>query len=487
MTQTITIPIASAPSNPLAPETTTRLTRALLACGVIAGPLYVVVGLIQILTRPGFDIRIHDLSLLSNGDLGWIQTANFVLCGLLVVAGAAGMWRALHPGPGGTWGPLLVGVYGLGLIGAGVLSADPAYGFPPGTPTSATASISWHGLLHSITSGVGLLALISACFAFARRFAAVRQWGWAAHSAATGVVLFAAFVGTGTASGQVWSNLAFYVAEVLSWTWLSAVALHLMSDTKPLDVGRVWWFWFTTNAFGIDKRLRRIFRMLPHDPRCKFCNAPFQGVGAIIVRAVFGKQRSALNPRFCNLCEEASRQFPGGAEVEMSMLFADVRGSTALSEKMTPTDFSRLINRFYTGSTKVIGEEDGLVEKLAGDAVAAFWGAGFAGPTYVRRTIQVAQNLLRIMSRQEIPVGIGVHSGLAYFGAMGTADGLTDISALGDEVNTAARLASKAAAGEIIVSEQALKEAGIDGTGLESRSLELKGINEPVPVRVMRI
>jgi len=258
-----------------------------------------------------------------------------------------------------------------------------------------------------------------------------------------------------------------------------------MNDKKSVDVGKVWWFWFTTSAFDVDKRLRRIFRILPHDPRCKFCNAPFRGVGGSIVRAVFGKQQSVLNPRFCNMCDEAMRQFPGGAEVQMSMLFADVRGSTALSEKKSPTEFSRLINRFYTRSTKLITKEDGLVEKLAGDSVAAFWGAGFAGPNYVLRTIKVAQNLLGIMERQKIPVGIGVHSGVAYFGAMGTADGLTEISAIGDEVNLAARLASKAAAGEIIVSEQALQEASIDGSGLESRSLELKGISEPVIARVM--
>ena len=259
-----------------------------------------------------------------------------------------------------------------------------------------------------------------------------------------------------------------------------------MNNNKSTDVGKVWWFWFTTNAFAVDKRLRRIFRMLPHDPRCKFCNAPFQGVGGIVARALFSKQRSALNPRFCNLCEAASREFPGGAEVEMSMLFADVRGSTALSETMSATEFSQLINRFYTRSTKVITEEDGLVEKLAGDEVAAFWGAGFAGPDYVRRTLKVAQNLSTVMARQEIPVGIGVHSGIAFFGAMGTADGLTDITAIGDEVNTAARIASQAAAGEILVSEQALKQAGMDGSELEARSLDLKGISEPVLVRVMR-
>jgi len=259
-----------------------------------------------------------------------------------------------------------------------------------------------------------------------------------------------------------------------------------MNDKKSVDVGNVWWFWFSTNAFAVDKRLRHIMWLLPHDPRCKFCNTPFQGFGGMLARILFRKQRSALNPRYCNLCEIASREFPGGAEVEMSILFIDIRGSTALSEKMSPTEFSQLINRFYSAATKEIIEEDGLVEKLAGDEVAAFWGAGFAGPEYVKRTIRVAQNLLRVMERQKIPVGIGVHAGIAYFGAMGTAEGLTDISAKGDEVNTAARLASKAAQGEIVVSEQALKKAGIDGDPFESRRLELKGISEPVQVRVMR-
>jgi len=249
---------------------------------------------------------------------------------------------------------------------------------------------------------------------------------------------------------------------------------------------QLWREWFMTSAFSAEKRIHRRLRLLPHEPRCKFCNAPFQGIGGMIVRALFGKRRSALNPRYCNLCEIASQEFPGGAEVEMSMLFADVRGSTALSETMSPTEFSQLINRFYTAATKIIIDEDGLVEKLAGDSVAAFWGAGFAGPDYVGRTIKVAQNLQKAMERQNISIGIGVHSGVAYFGAMGAADGLTEISAIGDEVNLAARLASKAAVGEIIVSERALQAAGIDKQPLESRSLELKGISEPVPVRVMR-
>jgi adenylate cyclase len=253
------------------------------------------------------------------------------------------------------------------------------------------------------------------------------------------------------------------------------------------NVGQMWHDWFMTDAFAVEKRLYGFFRILPHDPRCKLCNAPFHGIGGMVVGALYGRKQSSLNPRFCNVCEEFAKKFPGGAEVEMSMLFADVRGSTALSEQMTSIEFSKLINRFYVGSTKAIADADGLVEKLAGDAVAAFWGAGFAGKDYVAKTIGAAQNISRLMQRQNIPVGIGVHAGMAFFGAMGSSEGLVDISAIGEEVNTAARLASKAAAGEIIVSEPALERAHMDSSELESRKLELKGISEQVPVRVLRV
>jgi len=253
------------------------------------------------------------------------------------------------------------------------------------------------------------------------------------------------------------------------------------------NVDQMWHDWFMTDAFAVEKRLYGFFRILPHDPRCKLCNAPFHGIGGMVVGALYGRKQSNLNPRFCNVCEEFAKKFPGGAEVEMSMLFADVRGSTALSEQMTSIEFSKLINRFYVGSTKAIAEEDGLVEKLAGDAVAAFWGAGFAGKDYVAKTIRAAQNISWLMQRQNIPVGIGVHAGMAFFGAMGSSEGLVDISAIGEGVNTAARLASKAAAGEIIVSERALERAHMDSSEFESRKLELKGISEQVSVRVLRV
>ncbi len=258
-----------------------------------------------------------------------------------------------------------------------------------------------------------------------------------------------------------------------------------MSEHKS-EFDQMWHDWFMTDAFKVEKQQYRFLRLLPHDPRCKLCHSPFHGIGGVVVGALLGRKQSNLNPHFCNICEEFAKQHPGGDEVEMSMLFADVRGSTALSEQMTSIEFSKLINRFYVGATNAIAEEDGLVEKLAGDAVAAFWGAGFAGNDYVARTIRTAQNITRRMQMQNIPVGIGVHAGVAYFGAMGSAHGLVNISAIGEEVNTAARLASKAAAGEIIISETALEQAHIDGSEFELRQLELKGIREPVTVRVMR-
>jgi len=259
-----------------------------------------------------------------------------------------------------------------------------------------------------------------------------------------------------------------------------------MKMDKDLN-SQMWHDWFMTDAFAVEKRMYRFFNILPHDPRCKICHAPFSGIGGKVVSTFYGRTRSNLNPRFCNICEDFAKKFPGGAEVEMSMLFVDVRGSTALSEQMSPIEFQKLINRFYIGATKAITDEDGLVEKLAGDAVAAFWGAGFAGKDYVTRTVRAAQTIIRLMQKENIPVGIGVHAGVAFFGAMGEENGLVNISAIGDEVNAAARIASKAAAGEILLSESALALAHIDTGPLESRTLELKGISGPMTVRVMKI
>ena len=202
------------------------VTRGLLGCGALAGPVYLVVGLVQAFTRPGFDITRHDLSLLSNGGLGWIQVGNFIVTGLLVVAGAMGLRRALREGRARTWGPLLVGVYGLGLIGAGIFVADPAAGFPPGTPADAHA-ISWHGLMHLAAGAIGFLALIVACLLFARRFAGRGETAWSVFSAIAGVVFLAGFFGIASGSGSTATVLGFWAALALVWSWLSALSVRL--------------------------------------------------------------------------------------------------------------------------------------------------------------------------------------------------------------------------------------------------------------------
>src|SRR5688500_19674775 len=110
-----------------------KLTKALLTCGISAGPLYIILGLLQMAIRPGFDITRHSLSLLVNGDLGWIQTLNFLITGILLVAGAVGVKRTIQTGRGSRWAPRMLGLYGLGLIGGSSCSACTGRGFPPGT------------------------------------------------------------------------------------------------------------------------------------------------------------------------------------------------------------------------------------------------------------------------------------------------------------------------------------------------------------------
>jgi Protein of unknown function (DUF998) len=201
------------------------LDRSLLTAGALAGPVYIGLGLAQALLRPGFDITRHDLSLLANGDMGWIQIGNFVISGLLVIAGAIGLRRTLHTARGRIWGPLLLAGYGLGLIGAGMFTADPAFGFPPGTPADAN-SISWHGLLHILTAALGFAALIGSCGVFARRFAAQHERAWATYSSVTGLVFLFGFIGVASGSGATWSVLGFWVAVILAWSWITAITLR---------------------------------------------------------------------------------------------------------------------------------------------------------------------------------------------------------------------------------------------------------------------
>jgi len=204
------------------------VTGKLLACGVAAGPLYIVIGAAQALTRDGFDMRRHPLSLLSNGDLGWIQIATFIVAGVLVLAGALGVRRRLHPGRGGTWGPILLALWGIGLIGSGIFVADPGAGFPPGVVVEEGA-MSRSGMLHFVFGAVAFYALIAACLVFARRFHGLAERGWALYSLITGIGFLVVFGGiaSGAASGAL--MLSFYAAVAWIWGWHTAVLARLMS------------------------------------------------------------------------------------------------------------------------------------------------------------------------------------------------------------------------------------------------------------------
>jgi hypothetical protein len=202
--------------------------RTLLAFGAAAGPIYVVVGLAQALTREGFDMRRHALSQLSNGDLGWIQVANFVVGALLVLAGAVGVRRALHPGRAGTWGPILLTGYAVGMLGAAVFTADPGLGFPPGTPMEGTLTTT--GILHFVCGAVAFYSLIAACFVFARRFAATRERGWLIFSLFTGVFFFLSFAAVASGNAAPAVMLSLYTAVFLAWAWHSLLSLKLRKE-----------------------------------------------------------------------------------------------------------------------------------------------------------------------------------------------------------------------------------------------------------------
>ena len=229
-----------------------------------------------------------------------------------------------------------------------------------------------------------------------------------------------------------------------------------------------------------------LLKALPSEPRCVSCYAPFSGVGAPLMR-MFGRQRSSYNPSFCADCENMALKYHTQAEVPLTMLFADIRGSTTLAEKMAPADFSALITRFYQVSIDILVNSKAMVDKFIGDEVSAYFVPGLVGKGHARLALEVGKEILTQTGHNTkegpwAPVGVGIHSGPAIVGALGKEGGLNDITVLGDTANTAARLASVAKAGEIIASEETVSQAGINTIGLEKESLSLKGKDNPVTV-----
>jgi len=245
-----------------------------------------------------------------------------------------------------------------------------------------------------------------------------------------------------------------------------------------------------TILLGDDRQLptlRRRLGRLPSDPRCKLCATPFRGPGAVLTKLI-NHGPSQSNPLLCSLCFRHLRDSPGGAEIEISILFADIRGSTGLAERTSASDFRRLVQQFYFRAAKAIHQHDGVVDKFLGDGIMALFLPVITGGEHASRAIDAGEAVLReVMDPQLVAggvgVGVGVHTGEAFVGAVGSDDRL-DFTALGDTVNVAARLGSDAAAGELLISEVAWRAAGRP-EGAERRTLAVKGRTEPLDVVVL--
>jgi adenylate cyclase len=267
--------------------------------------------------------------------------------------------------------------------------------------------------------------------------------------------------------------------SVITEAWYT----YLTTGNMPLSLHAPW---FEHKSF------RPFVKRLPKSPRCRICYFPFDGIGGWLSKALLKIEASTLNPHMCNLCERFATEYHGGVELEISIMFVDVRGSTTMAEKLSPEEFSQKINRFYRAATGVFYKNDGLVEKLLGDEVAGFFVPGFAGPQHAKAAVNAGKQTLKAMgyggsSEPWIPVGVGVHTGIAYVGSVEADGGVSNISILGDSVNTAARLTSLAAPGELLISEAARQAAGLRADGMEARNLKLKGKSKSVDVWVLKI
>lgn len=257
---------------------------------------------------------------------------------------------------------------------------------------------------------------------------------------------------------------------------------------RKLSIDEQWRQTLSGELEGLE-RIKTLFRRIPAAPRCKLCQAPFTGLGGALLRFTPWRRWRA-NSTLCTVCTGSLDEVVGGAEIEATFLFADIRGSTGLAEHLRPAEYNAILQRFYRICATAVDENGGLVDKYLGDGVVAFFVPAFSGrggPT--ASAIRAGQGMLAGSAgadgRNSIPVGVGIHTGLAYVGVMGQDDGQLDFTGVGDVVNIAARLGSVAAAGELLVSETSAEKANLPTDGLEHRVLQLKGREEPVSVVVL--
>lgn len=246
------------------------------------------------------------------------------------------------------------------------------------------------------------------------------------------------------------------------------------------------WHALLSQGSPVKDKATAFFEALPTDPRCMFCHSPFGGVGGRLTPLI-GRGQSPEHPRICNACMSFGRKHPGGAQVKLAVVFADVRGSTPMAERIGDQAFSSLINRFFQTSSDVLINAGALLGRLAGDGAIGFFVPGLAGPEYARVALEAAKELMAATGHTGpgepwVPLGAGVHSGSAYVGMVGTAGSALELTALGDDINVGARLADHAGTGEILASLETCRLAGMETRGLEIRRVELKGKSEPLEV-----
>jgi adenylate cyclase len=268
-----------------------------------------------------------------------------------------------------------------------------------------------------------------------------------------------------------------WVVPLVASRTLCARRDALPSEKAPTEGREEFWRDFLTRGSPRERASRRIYMRLPHGPRCRICAAPFAGPSAPIMRLI-GKRPADNNPNLCSSCFTFMADRHGGAEIELSLLFADIRGSTSLAEGMSSSAYQSLLGRFYDVAADAIFKYDGMLDKFVGDEVVASFAPLLAGERHAERAVEAAKALLRATGHETTagpwaPLGAGVHTGVAWMGFIGEGPH-GSMTVVGDAVNVAARLASVAVAGEILVSTAAARAAGVE-EGLPHRQLDLKG------------
>jgi adenylate cyclase len=261
------------------------------------------------------------------------------------------------------------------------------------------------------------------------------------------------------------------------------VAQRKADDLKgdPVDVA----FFDQLMVRHLPRVFMRVMRRLPAEPRCRLCNAPYGGIGGHIMRRCgFGPSRK--NPSLCNTCFEKAPM--GGVDMEVGVLFADVRGFTSLAERATTDEVAQLLNRFYAAASAVL-MRSALIDKFIGDEVMALYLPQLLSEPWEDELVRDANDLLAAVGYGTSPgawleLGVGLDVGRAYVGNVGAGE-IKDFTAVGDVVNTAARLQSAAGAGQIVLSERLFKRLAVRPDNATATTLDLKGKQDPEPARVI--